>query len=110
MKLIPEWASSSFLKRFQRLINDLPDTIAEGTDHDVLAIFSRRPSDFDDMSVPSGELWEEVINKILKSVFGWGMEGKMDDITRRGRKGLDGLADFLKYFIVKRGVDDTTGI
>ena len=35
-KLIPEWASSSFLERFQHLINDLPDTIAEGTDHDVL--------------------------------------------------------------------------
>ena len=54
--------------------------IAEGTDHDVLAIFNRRPCDFNDTSVPSGELWEEVINKILKLVFGWRMEGKMDDI------------------------------
>jgi hypothetical protein len=99
-------ASSSFLERFQYLINNLPETIPEASDYDVLAIFSARPSDFDDTSIPSGELWEEVVNKILKSAFGWGIEGNMDNIIHRGRKGLDGLAEFVKYFIVKRGVDE----
>ena len=105
-KVTSERASSSFLERFQYLINNLPDTTPEASDHDMLAIFNARPCDFDDTSVPSGKLWEEVVNKILKSAFGWGTEGNMDDIICRGRKGLDGLAKFLKYFIVKRGVDD----
>jgi hypothetical protein len=30
----------------------------------------------------------------------------MDAIIRRGRKGLDGLTEFMKYFVVKRGVDE----
>ena len=30
----------------------------------------------------------------------------MDEIIRRGRKGLDGLGEFVKYFVVKRGVDE----
>lgn len=72
----------------------------------MLVIFSARPSDFDDTSILSGELWEEVVNKILKLAFGWGVEGNMDSIIRRGRKGLDGLADFVKYFIVKQGVNE----
>ena len=75
-----EPASSSFLERFQYLINNLPETIPEGSDYDALAIFSARPSDFNDTSIPSGELWEEVVNKILKSAFGWGVEGNMDNI------------------------------
>jgi hypothetical protein len=90
----------------QHLINNLPESIPEASDYDKLAIFSARPCDFDDTSIPSSELWEEIVNNVLKSTFGWGMEGNMDDIIRRGRKGLDGLANFAKYFIVKRGVDE----
>jgi hypothetical protein len=97
---------SGFLARFQHLIKNLPETIPEASDYDKLAIFSARPSDFDDTSIPSSELWEEVINKVLKLTFGWGMEGNMDEIIRRGRKGLDGLTEFMKYFVVKRGVDE----
>lgn len=78
----------------------------KASDYDALTIFSARPSDFNDTSIPSGELWEEVVNKILKSAFGWGVEGNMDNIICRGRKGLDGLADFAKYFIVKQGVNE----
>lgn len=97
---------NGFLARFQYLIENLPESIPEASDYDRLAIFAVRPCDFDDTSIPSGELWEEVVNKVLKSMFGWGMEGNMDDIIRRGRKGLDGLAEFVKYFVVKRGVDE----
>ena len=28
----------------------------------------------------------------------------MDDVIRQGRKGLDGLTNFVKFFVVKRGV------
>lgn len=30
----------------------------------------------------------------------------MDDIIRRGRYGLDGLVNFVRYFIVKCGVNE----
>lgn len=105
-KVTPEPASSSFLERFLYLINNLPEIIPEASDYDALAIFSAIPCDFNDTSIPSGELWEEVVNKTLKFVFGWGIDGNLDDIICQGRKGLDGLADFVKYFIVKRGVDE----
>ena len=95
-----------FLARFQYLIENLPDSIPEASEHDTLAIFAAKPCDFDDKSIPSSELWEEVVNKILKSTFGWGLEGNMDVIIRRGRKGQDGLTEFMKYFVVKRGVDE----
>ena len=88
------------------MIKNLPESIPEASDYDKLAIFAARPCDFDDTSIPSDELWEEVVNKVLKSIFGWGMEGNMDEIIRKGRKGLDGLNEFIKYFIVKRGVDE----
>lgn len=105
-KAVSEPIFSGFLARFQYLIKNLPESIPEASDYDKLAIFGARPSDFDNTSVPSGELWEEVINNVLKSIFGWGMEGNMDEIIRRGRKGLDGLSEFVKYFVVKRGVDE----
>jgi hypothetical protein len=91
-----EPAISGFLARFQYLIKNLPESIPEASDYDKLAIFRARPCDFDDTSIPSAELWEEVVNKVLKSIFGWGMEGNMDEIIRRGRKGLDGLTEFVK--------------
>ena len=46
-----------------------------------------------------------LINPILKDALGWGTEADMDKVIRRGRKGLDGLANFVKHFIVKRGVN-----
>jgi hypothetical protein len=92
---------SSFLERFQYLIKSLPESVPKASDYDKFAIFSAKPCNFDDTNIPSGELWEEVVNKILKSVFGWGMEGNMDSIICRGKKGLDGLAEFVKYFVVK---------
>jgi hypothetical protein len=52
------------------------------------------------------ELWENLLNGMMKSAFGWGNEGNMEEIIRRGRKGLDGLLNFVKYFIVKRGVSE----
>jgi hypothetical protein len=97
---------SGFLARFQYLIKNLQKSIPEALDYDKLAIFGARPCNFDNTSILSDELWEEVVNKVLKSTFGWGIEGNMDKFICRGRKGLDGLAEFVKYFVVKQGVDE----
>ena len=64
-------------------------------------------TNYDDPSLSADELWETSLNGLFKSALGWGMdpmEGNMDNIIRRGQKGLDGLANFVKHFVVKRGV------
>ena len=62
--------------------------------------------DFDDPALDADSLWETVLNAQLKSVLGWGMEEDLDLLIRRGGKGLDGLANFVEYFVVKRGVKE----
>lgn len=82
----------------------IPDTIPEATEYDKLAVFGGSPRDFDNPDLDVDDLWEEVLNKVLKSALGWGEEENMDDVIRRGRNGMDGLMNFVKYFVVKRGV------
>jgi len=95
---------TDFLETLHHLIKNLPDTVPEASDYDKLAVFEGNPMHFDDPALDADELWENVLNVQLKSALGWGMDEDMDPIIRRGRKGLDGLANFVKYFIVKRGV------
>jgi hypothetical protein len=86
------------------LIENLPASIPEASDYDSLAVFSGNPADYGNQSLSADELWEETLNRLFKSALGWGTEGNMDNIIRRGHKGLDGLANFIKYLVVKRGV------
>ena len=67
-------------------------------------MFSGNPTEYDNPNLSPDELWEETLNGLLKSALGWGTEGDMDKVIWRGRKGLDGLANFVKHFVVKRGV------
>lgn len=94
----------NFLEKFHSLINRLPESIPEATEYDTLAMFGGNPQDCDDPSLNGDDLWEEVLNGMMKNVLGWGMESDMNNVIRRGRKGLDGLLNFVKYFVVKRGV------
>jgi len=106
-KSIPMPEVSGFLDKLQHLIKHIPDSIPEAQDNDKLAIFSGNPKDFDNESLDPDGLWEEVLNPLLKSSLGWGTEGDMDEIVRRGRKGVEGLAIFVTYFIEERGVSDS---
>jgi len=83
------------------------DNVSEAGDNDKLAIFGGNPKDFDDERLDPDGLWEEVLNPLLKLHLGWGMEGNMDDIIWKGKKGVVGLVIFVKYFIEERGVSDT---
>jgi hypothetical protein len=69
-----------------------------------LAICAGNPRDANDLSLSADELWEELLNGMMKSALGWGNERNMEEIICRGAKGLDGLLNFVKYFVVKRGV------
>ena len=88
------------------LIKKLPDTIPEATNYDKLAAFAGNPADHDDPSLSVDDLWENRLNGLLKSVLGWGEEGDMESIIRRGRKGLNGLGNFVRHFVVKRRVNE----
>ena len=45
------------------------------------------------------EFWEIGLNSVLKSALGWGLEGYMDAIIQHSKWGLDGLLNFVKYFV-----------
>ena len=93
-----------FLGKLHNLIENLPASIPEASDYDRLAVFAGNPAEYDNPNLSPDELWEETLNGLFKSALGWGIEGNMDEVIRRGRKGLDGLMNFVKYFVVKWGV------
>jgi len=95
-----------FIGKLHHLIGRLPNTIPEASNHDKLAVFKGNPMDFDDPTLDADSLWETVLNAQLKSVLGWGMEEDLELLIRRGGKGLDGLANFVEYFVVKHGVKE----
>jgi len=74
-----------------------PASVPEASDYDKLAVFAGNPAEYDNLSLSPDELWEETLNGLFKSALGWGTEGNMDEVIRRGRKGLDGLANFVKH-------------
>ena len=105
-KPVSEPISDSFIKTLQNLVKDLPASVPEASEIDRLAVFGQNPKEFDDAALDADELWEKTLNGILKSTLGWGMEGNMDEIIRRGRWGLDGLVNFATYFVEQRGVSE----
>ena len=96
--------TTNFLEKLLYLIKHVPDTVPEATEYDKLAVFAGHPGDFDIPNLSVDDLWEEVLNKVLKSALGWGDKENMENLIQRGKKGLDGLANFVKHFVVKRGV------
>ena len=98
---------SSFVEKLTDLATKLPPTIPEGSDNDKLAEFGQDPANFDNKAIDHDDLWEEEINPRLKHVLGWGTEGSMKELIRRGRKGVEGLAMYVGYFVEERGVNES---
>lgn len=40
----------------------------------------------------------------MKDNLGWGTEENTADLVRRGMMGMDGVFNFMRYFVEKRGV------
>jgi len=95
---------NDFINKLRNLVNNLPETVPEALESDMLAVFGRNPKEFDHPTLDADELWETTLNNVLKSTLGWGMEGDMSEIVRRGQWGLDGLVKFVTYFVENRGV------
>ena len=94
----------SFIETLWSLVKDLPESTPEASEFDRLAVFGRNPKEFDDPELDGDELWETMLNSVLKSVLGWGTEGNMDEIIHHGKWGLDGLVNSTTYFVEERGV------
>ncbi|KAG5634895.1 hypothetical protein H0H81_000401 [Sphagnurus paluster] len=89
-----------------KLVESLPLSIPEASEFDRLAVFGADPRGFDDPTISADELWETGLNNVLKATLGWGKEGDMNKIIRRGKWGLDGLVHFVTYFVNERGVSE----
>ncbi|KAJ3514334.1 hypothetical protein NMY22_g14768 [Coprinellus aureogranulatus] len=98
------------VQELRKVIARLPETIAEGTEADVLARYGNDPeSSFDCYRGIEGEaIWEAGLNVALKEGLGWG-DGKTDwdVVIRRGAWGVDGLVRLVEYFVDKRGVPES---
>jgi len=94
----------NIINTLKNLVDNLPECVPEASESDKLAVFGGSPEGFDNPILDADELWETTLNHVLKSALGWGTEGNMDEIIRRGKWGLGGLVNFAKYFVEKRGV------
>ncbi|KAF8800419.1 hypothetical protein BYT27DRAFT_7117723, partial [Phlegmacium glaucopus] len=103
---VSEPTADNLISKLWRLVKSLPDSIPEASEFDKLAVFGGDPRNFDDPNIDADDLWETGLSKVLKATLGWGTEGDMDQIIRRGKWGLDGLVRFVAYFVEDRGVNE----
>jgi len=103
---VSEPTVNNFIHTLQNLVKDLPESIPEASESDRLAVFGGSPKDFNDPTLDADDLWETMLNCVLKSALGWGTDGNMDEVIRRGKWGLDGLVKFATYFVNERGVSE----
>jgi len=97
-------SESPFVHKLCKISNALPTSVPEATQSDLLAHFAD-PAVQDNPEISSEDLWEELLNPFLKDKLGWG-NTNLEAAVRRGRLGLEAVADFVQYFVEKRGVDE----
>ncbi|PPR03132.1 hypothetical protein CVT24_008485 [Panaeolus cyanescens] len=95
----------AIIQRIQELEAQLPISIPNGTISDQMAVFGHSPQLIDVPDMPSNELWEGVLNSVMKTGLGWGVPDDWRQVIRRGQYGIDGLVAFVEYFCTVRGVD-----
>ncbi|KAH9167194.1 hypothetical protein EDB89DRAFT_2126133, partial [Lactarius sanguifluus] len=100
------------LNKLEAALTRIPDSVPLATSEHQLSIFSANPHS----CVASLEQGPEVdleddwmvLNSMLKTAFGWGeseMRENTKEMLNRGAHGLDGLIQFLKYFVLQRGLE-----
>jgi hypothetical protein len=82
----------------------IPNSATLATVDHPLGIFSGDPAA---CVVDDSEGWEETLNPMMKSTFGWGSgagELYLNGIVWRGQHGLDGFKNFIAYFVEEHGL------
>lgn len=95
---IEEEEPATLTEIVRKLAGNLKDDETDNNEP-FLRDFSVTPSHFDNPTLSSDELWEEVINPALHRLFGWGTKVTVDSIRRAGRVRVHGLVDFFEYFV-----------
>uniref|UniRef100_A0A8H7XJQ8 Zinc finger PHD-type domain-containing protein n=1 Tax=Psilocybe cubensis TaxID=181762 RepID=A0A8H7XJQ8_PSICU len=100
------WYKSNLANKMQTLVNNLPAASQHSTS-DLLEGFNRNPAEYDDLSISNEDLWEVVLNPLLKSLLGWGTSLDVAAVIEGQHDGLNGLAPFIEYFVVQRHVEES---
>ncbi len=87
----------------KRLCNDIHQRTADSSKPDPLACFNVDPASFDNKTISADELWEEVLNGVMKNALGWGTALDVPSLVETDGQGVMGLARFVEYFVVERG-------
>ncbi|KJA12610.1 hypothetical protein HYPSUDRAFT_210322, partial [Hypholoma sublateritium FD-334 SS-4] len=95
-----------FAKKVHRDVQNRSQVV-DSTNVDALKCFKVNPEGYDNPSLSADELWEDVLNGVLKNGLGWGTELNVPSLLDTDGSGLMGLANFTEYFVVKRGRKDT---
>lgn len=91
---------------FQGLVDNLPAP-ANMTDlTDSLSALASDPAQHDNRHINNDEIWEEVLNPLLKGILGWGTSLDVEAVVKGPREGLMGIPAFIEYFVQRRGVSE----
>lgn len=97
---------TSLLVSWLRQISErLPLEMAEASPTDLLANFTN-PIAHDSLEIMSKDLWEGVLNPMLKGIMGWGTDINWAEHLCRGALGMAGVTDFVKYYVKSQGVNE----
>jgi hypothetical protein len=108
---ISESTKSKICPRATQLLQDLeaatrriPYEVPLATHEHSLSIFAADPHTC--VAEPGEDDWP-ILNRMLKTAFGWGeaeMAAAIPDMLNRGTLGLDGFIEFIRYFVNGRGL------
>jgi hypothetical protein len=102
-QLLDSEAPQSLLDQLRAAIRMLPVTVPEATELNALAAFARDPSQYVDSEIPAIEVYEQ-LNPIFHAALGWNITVQdTAQVLRRGKWELDGLLQFMTYFVHQRG-------
>ncbi|KAJ7692514.1 hypothetical protein B0H16DRAFT_1850850 [Mycena metata] len=93
------------LDQLCRQVELLPDTVPVANQDNPLSEFAAQPTEYVSQTTPPSELWE-ALAPVFHRVFGYSMGlEERKRMVQRGRAGLDGVVQFLDYFIRERGLE-----
>lgn len=96
-----------FLLEIKKLVQLLPDTVLDGLESDILAIYSGDPEAMVGSDLKSSDdIWEQVVSRKLHQVFLGKTEEEIVAVIRRGPFGVDGFITFATYFTQVRELNE----
>ena len=97
--------AARLLHDLEEAVKRIPNEIPCATKDHHLSLFAIDPRIC--VAEPGEEDWP-ILNGMLKTAFGWGeieMAAAIPEMLNRGELGLDGLIQFLTFFVTERGLE-----